>query len=234
MSVEPRLISTRDIYFRKRKIPKLLSAIFLIFQAMGLDFGFASVVKRKFRLFVQRITLVVSVLSMMTMSVYLALSYNDIWCWFYTIKNNGLILVLITTKYKLYHFIYDMNGICDLTTKQIRILKVTIILFLITMYPIKLTLFSISCILDTHHYCRTFVSMFHLVVYMTIALTLDVIVVAQYNITYYLKCSVILIKELLRKHNRKLDVFEKSYTAIADCYDKIRPLYDWLVSFNPW
>lgn len=197
---------------------------------MGLDFGFTSVLKGKCRLIVQRTTLLVSIISIVLMSVYLAFLYHDIWCWINTIKNNGLILILITTKYKLYHLIYDIHGICDLTTKQIETLNIMTILYTIAMYTLKIIALTIRCIWEIEPYCGQFYSMFYYNVYFGIELTLHIIVVAQFIITYYLKCSLNLIKVLLKKPNRKLEVYEKSYTAIADCYDKIRPLYDWMVS----
>lgn len=230
MSIASRAVLIRDLYSPVRKIPKLLTIFYLFFQAFGLDFGFASALKRKYRLIVQRAILFLSILSIVVMSVYCAFRYDDIWCWFIVVKNNGFILVLITTRYKLCHLIHDINGICDMTTKQMKILNVITIVYTFLSYMIQITLKIVRCIYEKEPYCGKLNSMFYFIVYYGIALSLDVIVLTQIIITYYLKCGIEVIRVFLEKPNRKLKVYKKSYMAIADCYDKIRPLYDWMVS----
>lgn len=230
MPGESSAVLKRDLYFPKRKIPKLLIAYYLVFQAVGYDFGFTSVLKRKSRLIVQRITLFVSILSFVGMLTNLAFLYDNIWWWFYAVKSNGFILVLITTRYKLYHLIYDINGICDLTKKQINILNIITLSYTVLMYTIKHSFNILMCISAKDLICGDFLSIFQSVMYFGITLCLDVIVMSQILITYYLKCSIKIIKILLKKPNRNLDTYETSYMAIAECYDKIRHLYDWMVN----
>lgn len=230
MPIELSFVLKRDTYFPKHKITKLLYVFFLFYHAVGFDFGFASAIKRKYRLIIQRTTRFLSIFSILVMLSYLAFFYDDVWCWFNTVKYNGFILVLIAAKYKLYHLIYDINNICALTTKQMNILNIITILFTVLMYLIKITVVIVRCYHDKEPYCGKFYSMFYYYIYLGIELSLDLIAVTRIVITYYLKCSLNQIKILLKKPNRRLDVYEKSYIAIADCYDKIRPLYDWLVS----
>lgn len=170
-----------------------------------------------------------SISSIVVIFVCLAFLYRDIWCWFDTAKNNGFILILITIKYKIYHLIYDINAMCDLTNKQINILNIITILYTLITYTIKIFLIFARCMFEKQSYCEKFNSMFYYAVYIGIAITSDVIAVVQIIITYYLKCSLNVMKVLLKKPKRRLDFIVKSYMAIADCYDKIRPLYDWTV-----
>lgn len=229
MFVESNVVFPRE-YFAKRRVSNFLIVFFLIYQAIGLDFGFASGLKRKYQLFVQRTSICVTILSFIIMIVYLTLLYDDIWCWLNSVRLNSLILILITTRYKLYHLIYDINMISTLTTKQATTLNILIILYTIFTYGIKIPLMTVRCILEKGAYCGKFKSIFHYSLIYGIVLSLDVIAIIKFIITYHFKCSVNLIKELLKKPNRKIEVFEKSYMALADCYDKIRPFYDWLVS----
>lgn len=232
MQMEPRAVWTRNLNFSKRRIPALLTVFFLVYQAIGLDFGFASVLKRKCRLHVQRATRFVSTLSIGVMLTYLVFLYDEFWCWITAVKNIVLVSVLITMKYKPYHLIYDINGIIDaLTTKQMNVLNIVLILYTCLMYLILIILMTVKCMWEKETFCLKFYPTFYFFVFLEIYLSLDVIVVAQIIISYYLRCSVNAIKALLKRPNRKLDLFEKYYRSIADCYDKIRPFYDWMVSF---
>lgn len=231
MTVDPTVVIQNVTYFPKRKTPKILIVYYLLFQVVGFDFGFASVLKRKYRLYIQRTTNFISILIFIVMLVYLAFLYNDIWCWFNAFKYNSFILVLFTTRYKLYHLITDINGICCLTTKQTKILNIIPILYTILMNLIKITLLTLRCIGENEPYCKKFYSIYVFIIYMAIVCSLDITVVTQFILTYYFKCSVNIIQVLLKKPKRKLHVFEKSYLAVANCYDKIRPFFDWMVSF---
>lgn len=232
MPTELSFVLSRDVYFPKRKIPTLFIVFFLLFQAVGLDFGFASALERKYRIIVQRATRFVSILSFVVMLAYVVYAPNYVWHWVTAFKNNILILVLITMRYKPYHLIYDINQICALTTKQIRILNIIPILYTFLMYSFKIIFMTAKCIWWQESSCFRFHKVFYFFVFLGINLSLDVIVVTQIIITYYLKCSINITKVLLKRPNRKLDVFEKSYRAIANCYDKIRPFYDWMVRFD--
>lgn len=230
MPEELSVVFKRDVLFPKRKIPKLFIVFFLFFQTVGLDFGFSSVLKKKYRFIVQRTTRFLSILMSVVMLMYLAFLYDDIWCWFTAVKYIGFIFILITTRYKLYHLVYDINGICNLTTKQIMILTIINILYMVLINLIRVALLTCRCIWETESYCRHFSSIFYFVVFVGIMLSLETITVVQVITTYYFKCGVNRIKILLKKRIRQLNAFEKSYTAIADCYDKIRPCFDWIVS----
>lgn len=227
--MDTRAVLKRDVYFPKRKIPKLLIVYFSFFHAFGFDFGFTSILHKKYRLIVQRFTLSVSILITLAMIGYAVFHFDNIHYWFSTSRYIILNLVLITTKYKLYHLIYDINTICDVT-KEIKILNITITLYSLIMYSIKSILVTLDCIRSKECYIEEFEALYIFVIYFAILQSLDVIATTQIIIMLYLKCSINVIKALLKKPNRKLEVYEKSYMAIADCYDKIRPLYDWLVS----
>lgn len=231
MSVESSVVLKRLTYFPKRKISKILLVYYLLFHVVGFDFGFASALKRKYRFYIQKTTKFISILLFVVMLVYLACLYNDVWCWVSVFKYNGFILVLLITRYKLYHLINDINGICYLTSKQLQIINITAILYTVVIHLIKITLLTLRCIGENDAYCRKFYSIYVFIIYIGIAFSLDITVVTQIIITYYFKCSVHLIQVLLKKSKRKLDLFEKSYLAIVNCYDKIRPFFDWMVSF---
>lgn len=125
--------------------------------------------------------------------------------------------------------IYDLNGICDLTTKQQNISNVFLV-YTILIYVFKIFFMSKDCISRNEPYCQQFISIYFYFVTFVIRLGMDAMVTTQMIITYYLKCAVNKIKPLLVTPNRELKAFKKSYIAIADCYDKIRPFYDWVVS----
>lgn len=223
-------VSKREIYYPKRKIPKIFIVYYLLFQVVGYDFGFAIALKRKYRLYIQSTTKYLSMLIFVVMLVYLTCLYNDIWCWIYVIKCNSFILILLTTRYKLFHLISDINGLCYLSNKQIKIIEIVAILYTILMNLIKIILLAVRCMGEEESYCRKFYSIYIFMIYVGITFSFDITVVTQIIITYYFKCSVNLIQVLLKEPKRKLDSFKKSYLVIANCYDKIRPLFDWMVS----
>lgn len=220
----------RNVRSPKKKISKLLLAFFFISQSVGFDFGFTLALRGKYRLIIQRIFIFVTFFNVVVSWIGIVFFNDNSGYWLNKIEFTAYALVFYTAKYKLYNLIYDINCICELTTKQIKILGIVTIVYVGLMYSTKSALIIVRCISGKEPQCETYLTMLHFVFYVVIVLSLDIIGVMQIVITYYFKYSVNIITVLLKKPQRKLDEFKKCYTAIADCYDKIKPVYNWVVS----
>lgn len=214
----------------QKKIPKTLLFFFVLSQMVGFDFGFAMALKRKHRLIIQRISIFATMFYVVMSWVGIVFLHDDLGYWLNGTEFTAYAVVLAAAKYKLYNLIYDINWICEFTTKQIKILTIVIITYAFLMYTTKGGLIIAKCVSGIEPRCSQHFAFLHYVIYIVTVINLDIIGIMQIVITYYFKCSVDIISVLLKKPQRKLDEFEKSYTAIADFYDRIKPLYNWVVS----
>lgn len=90
--------------------------------------------------------------------------------------------------------------------------------YAILTYSTKILMIILRCIWEKESYSRRFYSLYHYVVFNGIVFNLDVIVMAQFIITYYLKCSVNVIKKLLKKPNRKLFIIYRTLKVLVNLH----------------
>lgn len=211
----------------KVKLPKAIFVLFLTSQFLfGIDFGFTSTFKKKYRFIVKRFTFFLSIANIVLLTS--ALYLNDIFFWFNVFEYTLYFLLLNLTKYSAYHFISDISKIYELSQNDKKWISIVGIyyngadlfmkaIFIVFLYKVGITSASYS-------------SIAFLIVYYIPCIGMDTISIVQIVLMYYLNCCVRHLKALLIANDVNFKYVEKYFMNIANCYDKIKPLYGQIVS----
>lgn len=220
----------------KKQISKLLLCVFLSFNFFfGFDFGFTAWIQnRKFRFSVKLCKNISAVFCASVLIVGITTSeieYNFWYC-FNLLHYLMCFFVVSATKYNLYSFSQDLCGLCNNCTviRKDRLVAVVVTCFLLGS-GIKIMAFVAECYVYGDMYvidCK--MGKVPLYLYILPCLGVDVIPLVLITSYYYVNTFITCLKEAYCKSEISLDYLEKNYTAIMDCFDKIKPLYGNLVS----
>lgn len=228
--------TNRGISSPRKEIPKLLIYLFLSFNFFfGFDYGFTEWIQnRKLRILVK----LIQNLSAAVCASILAVCVTDVenifilWLGFNLLHYLMCFFVLLSTKYNLYTFSSDVYGLfsnCTVTRNN-RVVIILIMCLFVGSF-VKTLAFVIECIfVDEMSILDCKISVVPLYLYILPYISVDVIPLVLVMSYYYMNIFLICLKEAYIKSEISLDYLEKKYLAIMDCFDKIKPFYDNLVS----
>lgn len=221
----------------KKLIPKCLVSFFLTIHFIwGLDFGFIKHFGKKIQKAAQFVTFILNILAISILSLpfsYVNINPSD-FAWHFSCLLQYIIdiFVLNCAKYKLYDFLIDVSVIkFEKSHKSVMIdnfygfamivcvFGIQIIKYIIYIFHCKNEIYSVVSLLPVPYeifgiwyFCTDFVPFVLIVIY------------------YYIYVNLKNIKKSVQVVTFDLNYIEEQYEGIADCYDKIMPLYDNIVS----
>lgn len=216
----------------KSKSSNIPTVVYVYFFTMlygfGLDFGFKKFLKKKLRVitnwFQFFVTLAIVVLQML---VFIREKYYEYFSYLYLFSYIFHYLVLHRTKYTLCDFIIDIHTLIDnksiVVTNRVR--DGIIYIYTILTIIVKYWSCNLKCILNVD-FCQqnstpTYVNCVPIVV-------IDGIAIILILISYYVYIPLKYINKSTKDVDTK--VLLDNYMYVADCWDKIKPLYTRLVS----
>lgn len=214
-----------------RNIPKTLLYYFLITQLVSaLDFGFSKLFDDSVRTFLRFFTILEACTFnvIILASIYIDLPlYNDpSWLLMPFLEYSLNCTVLICCKkYNIYDFLCNISEYCKLTKKDTFILYFISIIQCIVINSLK-TIFLVM-IKDTkiEPYLNQLPWFYYLFINYYNFL-LDLVLVAQIVIIYYIYSSMKHLRLTLTSSGKKLSFVLFRYKNIVDICEKIRPLFD--------
>lgn len=230
-------INTKPVFKERikkpRNLPISLKTFFLSLQfTVGHDLGFSVLINKKMRFlgicFSRVVTLVF-------IGIFIIPVINHdtpqrlIWGLLGFTQVIGHVIALHSVKYKPYHFVMDIRKI-DITNMWYKERTAGIL-----ASGCYLSIF-VSRFLGSYTVCFYKIDqcMFDIfpfsVVYCTLLGCLESLCIVQVLIYYYVYCAFKYVKYLTDNPNAILDDIRNQFTYIADCCDKIQPLYGNLVS----
>lgn len=225
-------ISVKNRTKRKVNIPKSIIIYFLTPQLLlGIDYGFTKAFKVKFRKLIKRISITMSLITTVILLGPLLNDYSDIWAWFNLTEYVLYLLALNFAKYNIYEFVLDSIQIYELTATENIILQIISLYSSIILVIIKILILIAKCLYKFEEYCPMYKVPYYLF-YFAPALGQDFFGMSQIIIVYYLYCCIKHLKMTLKKSHFSVTILQNQYIAIANCYDKIKPLYDNFVSIT--
>lgn len=214
-----------------KKIPQLIILYFLVSQLLfGIDVGFSKIIKSKK---VQRSANILTVL-MGLFSIIILLApmpdlYNDFWFWTTALEYAIYLLILHTTKYTVYDCIRDIHRVKDVTHSQRFFHRIIAVKYAVFIFSLKIFAVVARCSHADKSYCPTH-RFPQYALYSLPALGEQFFVLTQIIVIYYFYCCVKSLKKSLES-GVCLSIVEFRYLAVVECYDKIKPVTDKLVSF---
>lgn len=214
--------------FIKVKIPTAVNVFFFtLLYGFGLDFGFKKLLKKKIRIitkwlqfFITLLIIVIHVLEVICKQTYINYAY------FYLISYLLHYLFLYRTKYTVCDLIINIHMLIDNKSIVVTNRVGTIISILtIIAFVSKYSTCNLNRILYVDH-CQNIVFSGY-VTCITIAI-INGIAIVLILINYYIYISLKYIKKSMNKVDTK--VFLDNFIYVADCWDKIKPLYTKMVS----
>lgn len=214
---------------RKGNMPLSLIIYYMLPQLLfGMDYGFIQLFQAKY----QKCIKTCSIASSAIMFFGLAAPFLDLYWdpWYYIILLEYILwfLAVNITKYKIYDLLLDMNKIYEATASELRTARILSLDYVIIIGIIKLIILTVQCLNRLQEYCITYHFPFYLL-YMVPDIGFDFFGTAHRIGIYYFYCSLRNINFLL-KAQTSFVAEEKRYLAIANCYDAIRPTFDYIVS----
>lgn len=155
-------------------------------------------------------------------------SYS-IWFWCSVFENASLFIILNSSTYKVYNFIEDLETTeTDPKMSDKSVFGIIILLYTLIMMVAKEAITIVRCVFHKELYCHEN-GVLDYFIYCLPSLSMDVVPAALIIIYFYVLCAMKSLKENL-KPETDLRLFSKRFIDIADVYDKIRLLYDKIVS----
>lgn len=196
----------------------------------GHDFGFSKLFKKKIANLFKCFSIVLTSATLVSLMMYCKEFGFETWYCLYAIHYVVNFCILKSAKYTVYNLLSDIHAaerITDLEKKSFGI--ITAAYALITVIPIGSVL-SYRCVFsgdesDPFKKMHPFIAIFHVICYFGV----DLYIEAEIIIYYYMYTYVKNMKNSLRRQ-KDVDKFISRYNTIADCYDKIRPVCDNIVS----
>lgn len=225
-------ISSNFKIFSKRQIPKFVKIFFIaLLFGLGFDFGFISVFNKEYRFYLKLLSRIVSILiiiHLITPLVYgdlAGIGFYGFGCLQYAIH----ILLLYNTKYNVYHFILNIYEIQNVIYDNEYVLLSCVTVYTLIFFLLKIILCNYLCALKVYE-CFTISSMIPVYAYSAPIIAMDVLVVSQIIIYYYVHAALKYLR--LQMENKFIDLINvrKQVIMIADCCDKISGFYGNVVS----
>lgn len=135
-------------------------------------------------------------------------------------------MIAYVSKYNVCNLMIDIHSIID--GKKVSVSnKFTIIIYfyMILTFLIKFVICNLGCVMEMEQ-CTTLTT--PAPIYCIPAMAMESLTIIQILISYYIYLSIKYIKKSLNKIDIK--ILQASYMTIANCWDKIKPLYTKLVS----
>lgn len=233
-------VNTKKIFEKPvkkpRNIPISITTFFLVLQyTVGHDLGFSGVINRKIRFlcsYFSRVLSLVSIIIFFTPLITYDTSPRLIWGLLGFATVIGHVITLHSVKYNAYHFVMDIRSI-DSNTMRCKekfagIFASGVYIFI---FMSRLTASYMICF-NKKEQCQFDVFPFS-VAYCILLGCQESLWIVQVLIYYYVYCAVKYLKYLVDSRKYDLDDIRKQFTYIADCCDKIQPLYGYLVSIIP-
>lgn len=222
----------------KKLIPKCLVLLFLTIHFIwGFDFGFIKHLDKKTQKAAQIVTFLVNIIAIAMLSLparYIIENPGVVWQLLYLLQYIIDLFILNCTKYNLYDFLIDISVINFRNSqKSTTINWFCAIMMTIYLFGIQL----IKYVIYLCHYKNDISSIRSLLavryeIYGIWYYCIDFVPFAQIVIYYYIYISLRNIKDYVCEVNVNMNNIVEQYEDIADCYDKIMPLYDNIVSIE--
>lgn len=215
-----------------RKLPISILLIFSIFQFfIGYDFGFSDVLIRDRRFLVKCYSRFICFVAFLVFGI--PLIFHDSAKFSYAAINLtqfvSNVISLHIAKYTLFDFITDIRGIdSNVRSKENFGGSVTCV-FCLFLCSFNLVIRFVICSI-VNGGCKVTDIWQVQIFYNVFLMCLDILHVTQTLSNYYAYCAVIYLKHVIQNENSDINDIRKLFTYIADCCDKIRPLYRNLVS----
>lgn len=220
----------------KNLIPKCLVALFLTLNFIwGFDFGFIKYFDNKFRKTAQFITFLINVFVIAILSspfCNITKSTYVEWQLMYLLQYIIDFFILNCTKYKLYDFLIDvsvidfgklnksvtLNTFCGLIMITY-VFGIQLIKYVLIIYITKLEIQELASLLPIPYE-----------IYGIWYFCTDLVPFMLIVIHYYIYLCLKNLCESIHEATIGINKIIEQYTAITDCYDKIMPLCDRIVS----
>lgn len=212
------------------RIPTSLRIYFCILLGFGIDSGFSTMFEGRIKSFVKYSSMAISTI----MIVVLISSFNSMNTnvWYWTTIAEGIInfLILKKTTYDVYHFLTDMHNLGEsIAAINNGIFGIVITIYTSGMFVLNVIFAIYRCVYERGLYCtNTPIELY--AIYSVAYNTIDTVPVVDITICYYIYCHTKYLKDSV---NTDFDIekLKKRYIAIAECCEKIRPLYEQIVIY---
>lgn len=215
-----------------RKLPVSILIIFLTFQfVIGFDFGFHDVLRRGIQRLFKYYSIVIYFVVFIVLGIPLVVQETDkiLFGMINLMQFVGIVISLCISKYKVYEFVIDVRAIdCNARSKE-NFCGVFACVFCLLICAFNLLVRFLLCS-DADSGCKVLDNWLIQVLFDVFLTCLDVLHVIQTLINYYTYCAVKYLKRLVENRQSDINNIRKQFTYIADCCNKIRPLYRNLVS----
>lgn len=228
--------TNRGINSPRKQIPRLLIYLFLSFNFFfGFDFGFTQWIQnRKLRFLVKLLKSLSAIVSVSVLAACVIDLENifSLWLGINLLHYVMCFSVIFSARYNLYSFTKDVYGLFSncMVTKKDRVVTILVMCLFIGS-AVKILGFVIECVvLDEVYILDCKISGIPLALYILPYMSVDVIPLVLITSNYYINNFFTCLVEAYLKSEISLDYFQKNYLAIMDCFYKIKPFNDNLVS----
>lgn len=209
-----------------RKPLKSLTAFFISIHILfGIDYGFANLYKGKVQSLLKWYSTVLFIVIIIAVLHPFMNLYTTIWYWVNALGFILYFILLKRTKYSVFSLLIDFHNLEDMTINNATF-GVIISIYTYLMFILLLCTIFISCFFGN---TCTFYPTGSYEVYIIASNVIDCYPVSTFVISYYIYTAVKEMKFIL-KTNMDIGNFIRLYKIVADTCDKIRPLYDNIVS----
>lgn len=222
----------RRIYVKEANVPKpQVKSLLVFFLSLhiffGIDYGFAGSFRTKTKHILRAYSTLFSIFMFIVIIYPYNILYYQFWYWLTSFECLFYVIVLKRAKYSVYNFITDMQNFNDISAVN-ESFGIYVSLYSYSMFISKLFLIFFRCIYTSTSNCAEYEPGVH-ELYAILSNALDFIPISAIVIYYLTYCAVADMKETLEK-DCDVSKFLTLYTTLANCCDKIRPLYDNIVS----
>lgn len=210
-----------------RKPLKSLTGLFLsIHVFFGIDSGFANLFQGKVQYFLEIYSTSFFIILMAIMSLSITILYKVMWYWINFVGFILYFIILKKTRYSIFSLLTDFHNL-EYVVINNGIIGVITSIYIYIMFALKLGVVLFSCFLDTSSVCVNFPPGSY--AYSVASNIIDCYPVPTFVISYYIYIVVKQMKSVLER-DTDIENFIRLYKTVADSCDKIRPLYNNLVS----
>lgn len=217
----------------KKYVPKFLIYLFLSFCLFGFDFGFTELIRNttyRFMIKIVKISLVIAHSLILAAAAFDVA--NDSFFWYLCNFMHYLMcfLVISATKYNLFRFLkdcYDLDSKSVLTRKDN--ILILVFVYIVLVYGMKLFSLFLECAYwESLSECK--LGGVSLYLYLLPLVSLDLIPLVLIMLNYYIYSFLTCLIEAYYKSEIHFDLLENNFMAIAEIFDKMKPVYGNLVS----
>lgn len=210
------------------KIPNSITILFLIIECLfGLSFGFSKFAKNRLQPVLKCLNCLSFVIIMSTLiSIFVDLQLDIIYFYSFDILTCAIFFVFsLFSKYNLCDFLMDICIITKELKPKFIILTVGITF---AFYILKTAVLIYTCF-NREDRCFLYDDTLPRYIYNIVAGSAEFLSVVNITISYYIYFCVKELKYSLNTLNN-LKIASRYYTNIADCVDRVKPLFSLLVS----